>query len=93
MTLEYRVGARIPEPFGSAPWGRNTRRIPGPLEFRQEDLSKSGATAAPKTLTMPAPTSGGSIMRARRIDWSLSGKKPAFQPSQSQQSVSWVEGA
>jgi Calpain family cysteine protease len=84
MTLGFK-GVRFPGPLGamtgsavpgSGISGIPGGRIPGPLSFKQVDLSKN-ATKATKPLAMPPPTSGSStIIRAKAVDWKLAPKTP-----------------
>ncbi len=77
MTLQYKGGARFPGPLGTSP-GILGGRLPGPLRFRQVDLSKGGATKAIKKLEMPPPTRIiSSVIRARTVSWKLGKKMPA----------------
>jgi hypothetical protein len=76
MTITHN-GARFPGPLGTVT-GNWNGRIPGPLDFKVVDLSKTPATkATTKVLAMPPPTSGSSsIIRARAVDWDLAPKAP-----------------
>ena len=79
MTLGYK-GVRFPGPLGTGPGntlpGTPGWRIPGPLSFKQVDLSKN-ATKSTKTLAIPPPTQGSSsIIRAKAVDWKLAPKTP-----------------
>ena len=79
MTLQYKGGARFPGPLGLSPEILGGR-LPGPLRFGQEDLTKQqGATKSIKTLAMPPPSKGSStIMRLRTVSWKLSKRVPAW---------------
>ena len=74
MTLQYKGGARYPGPLGAS--GGIGGRLPGPLGFRQVNVTQGGATKAVRALTMPPPTKSSTIMRARTVPWNLSKKKP-----------------
>jgi len=66
-------GARFPGPLGTVT-GNWNGRIPGPLDFKQVDLSKGPATkSSTKILAMPPPTAtSSSPIRAIAADWKLS---------------------
>jgi hypothetical protein len=76
MALTYKGTARTPGPLGIGP-EKLGGRIPGPLRFEHIDLSKSATKAAAKRIPMPPPAEGSTtIIRARAVDWRLSGKSP-----------------
>jgi hypothetical protein len=77
MVLPYVGGGRVPGAIGHRT-GTMSGHVPGPLGFKQVDLSKgnAGATKATRSVGMPPPWKNFDAKRVAVVNWQLVKGKP-----------------